>query len=445
MLVDDVSEVVPFGRGVPHGIVLDPDRRAKAPNLQVAVSGLAKDLEAAEMQLGLRVRQRDREARDKFRLAVEVLACNFLVIQMVGSSQPLAVPKGSAAMWASHRSKPRVFGKPFLDALAILEHRDVAMIERVVTGYKFGAGTGGLSTIRARPKLLSTLAVSVDSWDELTRDAPAEVLILKAPKVKGEDAAEMGYRETGRTRKLRKEVEAINQWLASAPIYLHGSPSNLDEHSQPIDPTKRSVRRIFNNGVWTDGGRLYGAFWETMPRSMRFDLLRIGSAKVPAGESICDVDYGQLFPRLAYARADVSETPDELYDVFGDGSSRGGVKKLLNALLFHKGRLTRWPTGTGKHFGGMKLSEAVAAIYSAHQPIAHLFGTGIGHKLAFMESTILIEVLQRLRFINVVALPLHDAVLVAQSNAEVAKREMEEACMIALGGILRVPVSVEMR
>ncbi|UVK56353.1 hypothetical protein DBIPINDM_002951 [Mesorhizobium sp. AR02] len=443
MLDEDPTEVLPFRRSVPSGIVLDPDRRAKAPNLKAAISGLAKDLEVAEMELGLRVRQRDDEARDKFRLAVEALVCNFLVIQMAGSSQPLAVPKGSAAMWGSRRSKPKVYGKPFLDALAVLEHPDMAMIERVATGYKFGAGTGGLSTIHARPKLFATLGESVTVWDDMTRDAPPEVLILKAPKVKGEDAVEMDYRETGRTRKLRKEVEAINEWLSSAAIYLSGSPSNLDEDGQPIDPTKRSVRRIFNNGVWTDGGRLYGAFWETMPRAMRFHLLRIGSAKEPAGEPICDVDYGQLFPRLAYARADVSGMPDELYDVFGDSSSRAGVKKLLNALLFHKGRLMRWPTGTSKHFGGMKLSDAVAAIHSAHQPIAHLFGTGIGHKLAFMESNILIEVLKRLRFMNIVALPLHDAVLVAQSNAEIAKHEMGETFKTMLGGISRVPVSVE--
>lgn len=263
--------------------------------------------------------------------------------------------------------------------------------------------------------------------------------------MKGEDAAEIDYRETGRTRKLRKEVEAINLWLASAPIFLHGSPSNLDEDDQPVDPTKRSVRRIFNNGVWTEGGRFYGAFWETMPRAMRFDLLRIGTAREPAGERICDVDYGQLFPRLAYVRAGLSTTPDELYDVFGDGSSRTGVKKLLNALLFHKGRLTRWPTGTAKHFGGMKLSTAVASIYSAHQPIAHLFGTGIGHKLAFMESTILIEVLRRLRTMNIVALPLHDAVLVARSSGEITKHQMEETFLTALGGISHVPVSVENR
>lgn len=402
-----------------------------------------EDLEAAEMRLGLRRRRRNEEAQSKFRLAVEVLACNFLVVQMAASDQPLAVPKSSAAMWAPERSKPRVYGKHFLDALAVLEHPEVAMIEQVATGYRFEAGTGGLSTIRARPKLLSTLAASVDGWSEFTREPPTEVLILKAAKVKGKEAVELDYRETGRTRKLRKEVEVINQYLSSAPIYLSGGPGHLDEDGQPVDPTKRFVRRIFNNGVWTQGGRLYGAFWEKMPKAMRRNLLRIGSAIEPAGEPIGNVDYRQLFPRLAYVAADVSDHLTDLYDVFGDGSSRAGVKKLLNALLFHKGRLTHWPTGTAKHFGGMKLADAVAAIHSAHRPIAHLFGTGIGHKLAFRESTILIEVLTRLRFMNIVALPLHDAVLVAQSNAETAKHEMEEAFAAVLGRNSRVPVSIE--
>ncbi|AZO61234.1 MAG: hypothetical protein E5Y51_05660 [Mesorhizobium sp.] len=440
MLSDAVTS---FGRGVPSGIVLDPYRRAKGANLKAAVAGLVRDLEAAEMRLGLRKRQRDDEARDRFRLAVEVLACNFLVIQMTASDSPLAVPKSSAAMWGPAHSKPKIYGKHFLDALNVLEHPQIGMIERVATGYRFEAGTGGLSTVRARPKLLTTLAVSVDGWDGFTREPPTEVLILKASKAKGEVAVELDYRETGRTRKLRKEVEVINEYLSSAPIHLNGGPGHLDEDGQPVDPTKRFVRRIFNNGVWTEGGRLYGAFWETMPKAMRRELLRIGSAKEPAGEPIANVDYGQLFPRLAYVRADISDPPAELYDVFGDGSSRAGVKKLLNALLFHKGRLTHWPIGTAKYFGGMKLADAVAAIYSAHQPIAHLFGTGIGHKLAFMESNILIEVLVRLRFRNIVALPLHDAVLVAQSNAETAKHEMEEAFAAALGRNSRVPASVE--
>ncbi|RUW77703.1 MULTISPECIES: hypothetical protein [unclassified Mesorhizobium] len=376
-------------------------------------------------------------------MAVEVLACNFLVIQMAASDRPLAVPKSSAAMWGPARSKPKVYGKHFLDALTVIEHPQMGMIERVATGYKFEAGAGGLSTVRARPELLSALAVSVNSWEEFTREPPTEVLILKAAKVKGQEAVELDYRDTGRTWKLRKEIEVINEYLSSAPIHLAGGPGQHDADGQPVDPTKRFVRRIFNNGVWTEGGRLYGAFWETMPKAMRRDLLRIGSAKEPEGEPIANVDYGQLFPRLAYVRADVSEPPAELYDVFGDGSSRAGVKKLLNALLFHKGRLTHWPIGTAKHFGGMKLADAVAAIYSAHQPIAHLFGTGIGHNLAFMESNILIEVLARLRFRNIVALPLHDAVLVAQSNAETAKHEMQEAFATVLGRNSRVPVSVE--
>jgi hypothetical protein len=38
-----------------------------------------------------------------------------------------------------------------------------------------------------------------------------------------------------------------------------------------------------------------------MPREDRFRLIRIG------GERIANVDYGQLFPRLAYVRAQAAQ------------------------------------------------------------------------------------------------------------------------------------------
>jgi len=44
----------------------------------------------------------------------------------------------------------------------------------------------------------------------------------------------------------------------------------------------------------------------------------------------------------------------------------------------------------------------------------------------FTESTILIEALGRLNNLGVTALPLHDSVLVAVSDAAAAKRVMED-------------------
>jgi hypothetical protein len=74
---------------------------------------------------------------------------------------------------------------------------------------------------------------------------------------------------------------------------------------------RTAVRRIFNNGSWQEGGRLFDGFWETMRREDRFKFLRICTAANPNCERIANVDFGQLFPTLAYRRAS-SDAPDAI-------------------------------------------------------------------------------------------------------------------------------------
>jgi hypothetical protein len=57
----------------------------------------------------------------------------------------------------------------------------------------------------------------------------------------------------------------------------------------------------------------------------------------------------------------------------------------------------------------------------------HLFGTRIGYKLLLIESRILIEALQGFAAKGITVLPLHDGVLVAVSEAEVARGIMAAA------------------
>jgi hypothetical protein len=80
----------------------------------------------------------------------------------------------------------------------------------------------------------------------------------------------------------------------------------------------------------------------------------------------------------------------------------------------------------------------VAAITDAHDPIKDQFYTGIGLKAMFIESSILVEVLLRLIEKDIIALPLHDAVLTARPHMEIVRDTMMHVYEKHLGVVATV-------
>lgn len=81
-----------------------------------------------------------------------------------------------------------------------------------------------------------------------------------AAKRKGRPAPpEEEYEDTPETHKMRQELQAINQWLAHATLHTDAQ----QDDGSPIDTQKRTLQRIFNNGSFDEGGRLYGASGRT--------------------------------------------------------------------------------------------------------------------------------------------------------------------------------------
>ena len=74
-----------------------------------------------------------------------------------------------------------------------------------------------------------------------------------------------------------------------------------------------------------------------------------------------------------------------------------------------------------------KIEDIVAAIVEYHKPINQYFFTHVGLELMFQESQILVDILLQLMEKDIVALPVHDAVIVAQSASEEAHQVMVEA------------------
>jgi len=89
----------------------------------------------------------------------------------------------------------------------------------------------------------------------------------------------------------------------------------------------------------------------------------------------------------------------------------------MNAMLFSDRPPRHWPEDTLQHFrSGTKLRDALNMLAACHAPISGFFGTGLGFQLMRIESDMLITVIMHLASVGAAALPLHEAVLVAESN-----------------------------
>jgi hypothetical protein len=115
----------------------------------------------------------------------------------------------------------------------------------------------------------------------------------------------------------------------------------------------------------------------------------------------------------------------------------------MNALLFTVGEIRHWPRDSRVYFHpGTKVRDAVAAVTAKHPAIAPLFGTGIGPRLMFIESQILVMALLALHRLGVTALPLHDSVIVAASQAETARDVLRDSYQRHTGDA-RAAISIE--
>jgi hypothetical protein len=87
------------------------------------------------------------------------------------------------------------------------------------------------------------------------------------------------------------------------------------------------------------------------------------------------------------------------------------------------------------------LSVLIEDISAKHPAIAPLFFTAACHRLQFMESQIMVEVLLRLKREGIVALPIHDGLLVHNEAEDGAKAVMEAVALEMTG--VDIPVSID--
>jgi len=179
------------------------------------------------------------------------------------------------------------------------------------------------------------------------------------------------------------------------------------------------------------GGRLYGGWWQNLSKDRRA-FIRI------VGEPVAVLDFKSMFARLAYVHAGESAPPGDLYALPGFEDYREGVKQVFSAMLSRRGPLKRIPKDCSELPSGCTGKIIRAAILDRHPGLQQVFETGVGYELMFLESQILIAILRRLIDLGIVALPLHDGLMVAESKADRAAQVMGDVAKELTGHRLAV-------
>ena len=291
-------------------------------------------------------------------------------------------------------------------------------------------------------------------------DDGEEVLVLtrKVGTRAAPSTDRVDYEDTAETNALREEVRKVNAFLAAADIDF--VPDGLEPH---IDPHERGLKRRFvllkadKKPRWDRGGRLFGdGFWINLEAGRRSGI-RID------GEPVVDLDYSSMFARLAYAHVRAAAPSGDLYAIPGMEGYRSGVKLAFNVFLFDgRGLREEWPKaemgiglGTDADARADPSSRAAQcegllpagwvnpqrlrkAILERHLALEKAFGRGLGYGLMFTESRVLMAVLAELTERGIVALPLHDGLLCAQSRKEEAAEVMRRKAIEVTGAAIPV-------
>lgn len=248
-----------------------------------------------------------------------------------------------------------------------------------------------------------------------------EVLVLK-----DERKHRIGYKDTVRTRRVRKDIEKVNKVVIAADITLdaphaviEGDLAHFGNHTVYL--SMKEGYRVFNNGAWTDGGRLYGTWWQQMKSDDRQYIL-IG------GRKVVELDFEQLHPRMMYAKVGIAYEGDA-YVIPGWTDPNDPVRNerlrklckrgwniLLNANSWRGALLAMT-----NHCGGCDVTarELLTEIRNHHHKIAAQFHSGMGLKFQAIDGDMCMEILKEMNVKRgIPCLSVHDSFIVAEEHLQ---------------------------
>ena len=244
-----VADFLGMDREFVWSIPFDGNKRFDSPRLNAEIEAICRELDVD------RRRRRTVAELGRFMACVSSLTANLLAAWRISPNLQIGFPRGrddyGTRSPLSRYRNPDLSYK--LTKQAFAGFLKLGYVQIVREGYfDRELDTGRLTKICGMEKLITLLDQDGPIWPwEICQRSDAEVLILK-----DKSKERIDFRETVATRQMRKNLRVINNsflahWadldLPDDKFRRLGASMVADDDREPLDLSRRTLRRIFNN------------------------------------------------------------------------------------------------------------------------------------------------------------------------------------------------------
>lgn len=340
----------------------------------------------------------------------------------------VALPRSTAA-YSTNRLNPVPFGYDVVTR--VLAAATSLGWATVTPGFERGEeGQGQVTRIQAAGDLLNHFHSLGVQWQELA-SPPREELIVIAMEAKGKGRRLALREEDHSVAPMQDNLDRINKYLLTKCIHLNCADSvlldpvdgavsqgtvkatlgryNPKDRPRTLNYQAVAMRRIFAHGSLVKGGRFYDGWWQHIRSEYRQRILI-------RDHLTAECDYSGIALVCLYAREGQPMDDGDPYDIglgYADGSDprRKIVKQYLNAIINDAKGKYRIDSDKLRALG-LTSKELRRRIHKKHHRVRHMFQTGIGLELQYVDSKIAEQVMLRFVEMDEVCLPVHDSFIV---------------------------------
>ena len=405
-----------------------------------------------------------KQARDlkKYRHQIRVFVLDLYVANQIDPLMYITFPRGKRSYYpGTKHHRMRLSHRIATNIADFLESQ--GYIDQKKGFYKRddrGGGKGKVTRIRAKEKFRSLLQVEfkveigmfIWDWDDTT---PTVVL-------RNEDKEGQTYEDTEETLRMKENLALINRTLERFPILLHVTDDEYwafatkirdDSNKGVPDFTRKFVKRVFNNGSLTQGGRFYDGWWQNIPRECR-QFIRIND------KDVVECDYSGLHVNMLYAIENFPMPEGDVYrDIpgyYNSNTLRAFVKQLLLIIVnsgtekeavkaihksVHLDKEVKLPKDQVPTTSTEDIIPLVKAFGEKHHKISQYFCSGKGIDLQYLDSQIAEQVMVHFSKMGYPILPMHDSFIIHHGLEQELKDCMNQAFRKMFG----VNISVDLK